>query len=114
MKNKKCAECGFINFSSSLKCKKCGTFLSETDDSSNPSKSKGKSIIYNGGISGGVNGAIIIITAIIVCTLSIYWAKQYIPEGNYMIGCFLPFGFFGYVVGVILANILNIIYKQIR
>ena len=114
MQSRKCDKCGLVNFPSATNCKKCGNLLTETFTSPQNPKSKGKSIIYNGGLSGGVNVAIIFVTACIVCSLTIYWAKQYIPEGTYLIGCFLPFGFLGYIAGVILANVANLIYKQIK
>ena len=113
MQNQKCIKCGLVNFASATNCTKCGNLLTKTIISSQRQKSEGKSIIYNGGLSGGVNVAIVFITACIVCTLAIYWAKQYIPDGTYLVGCFLPFAFLGFIVGVILANIANLIYKQI-
>jgi len=111
MTSKKCPECLLVHFPSDTNCRECGNSLIEIGS---PSQNKGKSIIYNGGLSRGVNGIIIITTAIIVCTLTLFWAKELIPDGTYLIGCFLPFGFIGYVAGVILANIANIIYKQME
>jgi ribosomal protein L37E len=114
MQSQKCNQCGLVNFAAEKNCKKCGMPLAQYIESQQTQQSKGKSIIYNGGLSSNINGAVVIITAIIVCTLSIYFAKEYIPDGTYMIGCFLPFGFLGFIAGILLANILNVIYKQFR
>lgn len=77
-------------------------------------KSEGKSIIYDGGLPGGVSLAIVLIIACVVCTLSIYWIKEYIPDGTYLVGCFIPFAFLGFIVGVVVANLANLMFKLVH
>jgi hypothetical protein len=65
-----------------------------------------------GGLPAGVKTTLIVIIASIVCALSIYGVKPYLPEGNLMVIFFVPFAFVGYIVGLILTNLLNSMFKS--
>lgn len=69
------------------------------------------SVLSTGGMPDGVKLALVLIIACVVCAVSISWVKPFLPEGNYLVVFFLPFAFVGLIVGLIVTNILNVMYK---
>ena len=69
------------------------------------------SVVSTGGLPDGVKVALLFITACIVCALGISWIKPFLPEGTYLVIFFLPFAFVGYIAGLIVTNLINVVYK---
>ena len=115
MKSIKCTQCGLVNFASAPHCKKCGAQLSQqvTGAAANE-KGKAISIISSGGMPDGVKGGMVFAIACVVCALTIFWIKPYLPEGTYLVLCFIPFAFVGIVVAILAVNLINVVYKNLN
>ena len=112
MASAKCKQCGLVNFASASHCKKCEAELTQQSvPASDAADGRTINLIATDGLPGGVKVALILIIACIVCALTIFWIKPLLPEGHYLVAFFLPFAFVGYIVGLILTNLINAMYK---
>jgi hypothetical protein len=84
-----------------------------TDTAANE-KGKAISIISSGGMPDGVKGAMIFVIACVVCALTIFGIKPYLPEGTYLVLFFIPFAFVGFIVAIIAVNLINVVYKSLN
>ncbi len=110
MTSVKCGRCGFVDFASASGCKRCGAALARPGAPAAGAQ-RGVDLTGEGGLPGSVKGAIILLTACVVCALTIYWVKPYLPEGPYLVIFFLPFAFVGYIAGLLLTAVMNAVYK---
>ena len=105
-----CRGCGLIQFASAPRCKKCGAELAQQQAAAAVPPGT-INLIGDGGLPDGVKGALLFLTACVVCALSIYWVKPYLPGGRYLVIFFLPFAFLGYLAGLIVTNLANAVFK---
>ena len=113
MESPRCTQCGLVNLASATQCRRCSAILSSRGARSRTHGGDGTSVLSSGGIPEGVKVALIVVIACVVCTVTISWVKPYLAGGSYLVLFFIPFAFVGLLSGLIVVNILNLVYKVI-